>query len=76
MKEILRIMSRAFDGFDGGKISKQHLRMLSSRPNYEIQWMVKIIIMCLSPKCFIVFEYMTALTRQVFLCVKFSSLNH
>jgi hypothetical protein len=53
LKEILRIISRVFDDFDGGKISKQHLGMLSSRPNYEIQLMVKIIFMCLSPKVFI-----------------------
>ena len=53
MKEILRIISRVFDDFDGGKISKQHLGMLSSRPNYEIQLTVKIIIICLSPNVFI-----------------------
>jgi hypothetical protein len=36
-------MSRAFDDFNEGKFSKQHLGMLSSRPNFEIQLMVKII---------------------------------
>jgi hypothetical protein len=48
-------MSRAFDDFNEGKFSKQHLGMLSSRPNFEIQLMVRIIIMCLSPKVFIRF---------------------
>jgi hypothetical protein len=46
-------MTRAFDDFNEGKFSEQHLGMLSSRPNFEIQLMVKIIIMCLSPKVFI-----------------------
>jgi hypothetical protein len=49
-------MTRVFDDFNEGKFSKQHLDMLSSRPaNFEIQLMVKIIIMCLSPNVFIKF---------------------
>jgi hypothetical protein len=52
-KESLRIMTRVFEDFNEGKFSKQHSSMLSSLPNYEIHLMVKIIIMCLSPKVFI-----------------------
>ena len=30
-------MARTFDNFNEGKFSEQHLGMLSSRPNFEIQ---------------------------------------
>jgi hypothetical protein len=52
-------MTRAFDDVNEGKFLKQHLGMLSRRPNFEIQLMVKIIIMCLSPKAKLAFLTMT-----------------
>jgi hypothetical protein len=48
-------LTRVLDDFNEDKFSKQHLGILSSRPNFKIQLMVKIIIMCLSPKVFIQF---------------------
>ena len=80
LKEILRIMSRAFDDFNEGKFSKQHLGMLTSRPNFEIQLMVKIIIMCLSPKVFIrlgVEQLNIQRWKVRYFCVlNFASLDH
>jgi hypothetical protein len=73
-------MTRAFDDFNEGKFSKQHLGMLSSRPNFEIQLMVKIIIMCLSPKVFtrLGVEQLNIQRWKVrYFCVlNFASLDH
>ena len=73
-------MTRVFDDYNEGKFLKQHLGMLSSRPNFEIQLVVKIINMCLSPKSFIRLgvEHLNIQRWKVrYFCVlNFASLDH